>query len=181
LAPLCKQAKTPPTYNWEVETTPDAYKFVVETLVAVVFARIVPPTTVSVDVTVVEADTNPPYKETVVVAVAPRAVTWARVSALTAAGQFVPFARQAWNPFTNKFVVETTPLAKILVLETFVAVALLNEMFCKDELLVTMSVPAVRPPKLAVVPNRLVLDTTAEANRLVVVTLVPVAIVQVTP
>ncbi len=54
-------------------------------------------------------------------------------------------------------------------------------MFCKEEELLTISVPALKPPKLAVVPNKLVVETTAEANRFVVVTDTPVAIVHVTP
>ncbi len=147
------------------------------------FWRLVFPRTVKVLVTVVEAETRPPNKETVDVAVAPRAVTVANVSlsANKYAGQLVPVDKQTVRPFTKSEVVETTPEAKRFVVETLVEVASLKEMFCKEEELLTISVPAVKPPKLAVVPKIFVLDTTAEAKRFVVVTDVPVATVHVTP
>lgn len=65
------------------------------------------PSTVSVDVTVEEAPTKPPYKTSVEVAKLPRAVTVARVSVSTVAGQFTPFCKQINEPFTKRLVVET--------------------------------------------------------------------------
>jgi hypothetical protein len=71
------------------------------------------PSTVKVEVTVELAATNPPNKESVEVAEAPRAVTVARVSvsAKRYAGQLVPVDRHTIRPFTKSCVVETTPEA----------------------------------------------------------------------
>jgi hypothetical protein len=93
-------------------------KFVVVTLVAVPFAKVsmlsvVPPTTVSVEVTVELAPMNPPYSCSVVVANEPRAETEANVS--VEPGQFAPLERQACWPATYKTVVETVPAPKTVV------------------------------------------------------------------
>jgi hypothetical protein len=71
------------------------------------------PSTVKVEVTVLDAATNPPNSESVEVALDPRAVTVARVSvsAKRYAGQLVPVERQTVRPFTKRLVVETTPEA----------------------------------------------------------------------
>ncbi len=71
-------------------------------LVARTFDSVVVPTTVSVEVTVEEAPTKPPYKSKVEVAKAPRAVTEASVSvsARRYAGQFKPLVKQTVEPPT---------------------------------------------------------------------------------
>lgn len=73
-----------------------------------------------VEVTVDDAERKPPKRLRVEVAEAPRAVTVARVSDSTKryAGQLVPLVRQTVRPFTKSEVVETTPEAKRLVVET---------------------------------------------------------------
>jgi hypothetical protein len=81
--PLAKQTCAPFTNKLVVETVV-AYTFVVVTLVNVAFVpmtfcKSVPPKTVSVDVTVDEAETDPPNRLSVLVAVFPRAETSANV------------------------------------------------------------------------------------------------------
>jgi hypothetical protein len=79
---------------------------------------------VKVEVTVEEEARKPPKRLSVEVALAPRAVTLARVSLSTKryAGQLVPFVRQTVRPFTKSCEVETTPEAKRFVVVTLVAV-----------------------------------------------------------
>jgi hypothetical protein len=75
---------------------------------------------VKVEVTVEEDARKPPKRLSVLVALAPRAVTLARVSLSTKryAGQLVPLVRQTVRPFTKSWLVETTPEAKRFVVET---------------------------------------------------------------
>ncbi len=71
-------------------------------LVARTFDKVVVPTTVSVEVTVEEPATKPPYKRRVLVAKAPRAVTLANVSVSASkyAGQLRPLVKQTVEPPT---------------------------------------------------------------------------------
>jgi hypothetical protein len=136
-----------------------------EAFPAVRFCRVVYPRTVKVEVTVELDPTNPPNKERVEVALAPRAVTVAKVSVSASkyAGQFVPLERHTVRPFTNRDVVETTPEAYRLVVETLNPVALENR-----------RVATLMRELFKVVIEPLV-DWRLVVKRLVVVTLVPVA------
>jgi hypothetical protein len=89
----------------EVETPPSTARPVVVTLEPWAFAKEMDwkeeePRTVRVEVTVEEAATNPPKSWRVEVAEEPRAVTWAKVSALDAGGQLVPSAKHGRRPLT---------------------------------------------------------------------------------
>ena len=106
--------------------------------VAVTLPSVEVPTTCNVPVTVEDEPTKPPYKRSVEVAKAPRAVTLesVSVSANKYAGQLVPLVKHTVTPPTVSVekaptlalmrVVETWPEAKMLV-----AVALVAVTFCK--------------------------------------------------
>ncbi len=105
-------------------------------LVAVAFCKVVPPSTVKVEVTVELAPTEPPYNWSVEVAELPRAETLESVSVPPLeAGQLVPFERQTATPptvndvpkapvFAMRRVVEAMPLTNILVVVALVVVEL---------------------------------------------------------
>ncbi len=121
------------------------------------------PATAKVPVTEEEAATKPPKNWAVVVVKLPRAVTDWRVSRPEAAGQLVPFERQTEIPFT-KIAVEVTVFAERVSAFSVDPVALVK--------LKLVMVP--------VVARRLV-EKRFAANKLVVVVLMPVALVNVTP
>ncbi len=128
-------------------------------LVARTFDKVVVPTTVSVLVTVDELPTKPPYKRSVEVAKAPRAVTDASVSvsANKYAGQFRPLVRQTVEPPTVKalnepvlafsWVVEAMPLTNRFVVVTFEPVAFVKVTAFKADVPVTESALKIPWPR----------------------------------
>lgn len=134
LSPFCRQVAEPFTKSaLALSVEPEA--FVKKRLVAVAFVNVafapvrfcsdVEPRTVNVLVTVELAPTYPPYKLSVDVASAPRAVTVASVSiSVSDEGQLVPSARQTSRPFTKSWDVEAVPEINKFVDVVFVPVAL---------------------------------------------------------